>query len=63
MKRYRELFQIPNVWVLIIASFPARIAYGMIGLSIFFKTEQATNSVAVAGLAIGLNSIAGSFTA
>jgi len=63
MKRYRELFQIPNVWVLIIASFPARIAYGMIGLSIFFKTEQATNSVAVAGLAIGLNSIAGSLTA
>lgn len=62
MKRYRELFQIPNVWVLIIASFPARIAYGMIGL-IFFKTEQATNSVAVAGLAIGLNSIAGSLTA
>ena len=63
MKRYRELFQIPNVWELIIASFPARIAYGMIGLSIFFKTEQATNSVAVAGLAIGLNSIAGSLTA
>lgn len=63
MKRYRELFQIPNVWVLIIASFPARIAYGMIGLSIFFKTEQATGSVALAGLAIGLNSMAGSLTA
>jgi len=35
----------------------------MIGLAIFFKTEQETNSVAIAGLAIGINSLAGSFTA
>lgn len=63
MKRYIELFSIPNVSLLVIASFPARIAYGMIRLAIFFKTEQATNSVAFAGLAIGLNSIAGSLTA
>jgi len=35
----------------------------MIGLAIFFKTEQETNSVAIAGLAIGINSLAGSITA
>jgi len=35
----------------------------MIGLGIFFKAEAETGSVAVAGLAIGLNSLAGSFTA
>jgi len=35
----------------------------MIGLAIFFKTEQTTGSIAVAGLAIGLNSLAGAVTA
>ena len=63
MKRYRELFAIPNVWILVLASFPARVSYGMIGLSIFFKTEQVTGSVAVAGLAIGINSLSGAATA
>ena len=63
MKRYIDLFQFPNVWVLVLACFPARVAYGMVGLAIFFKVEQATGSIAVAGLAIGLNAAAGSFTA
>ena len=39
------------------------MAYGMIGLGIFFKVQRETDSVALAGLAIGLNSIAGSLTA
>jgi MFS family permease len=63
MKRYKELFAIPNVWVLVLAAFPARVSYGMVALSIFFKTQQATGSVAVAGLAIGINSLAGAATA
>ncbi len=63
MHRYRELLRFPNAWVLILTALPARISYGMIGLAIFFKTEQETNSVAIAGLAIGINSLAGSFTA
>ncbi|CAB4856767.1 MAG: MFS transporter [Actinobacteria bacterium] len=63
MKRYRQLFAMPNVWVLVLAAFPARVAYGMVGLSLFFKTEQETGSIALAGLVIGANSLAGSFTA
>ena len=63
MKRYIELFRIPNVWVLLLACFPARVAYGMVGLGIFFKVEQATGSISFAGLAIGLNAAAGSLTA
>jgi MFS family permease len=63
MKRYRELFKIPHVWVLVLAAFPARVAYGMVALSIFFKTQQSTGSVAIAGLAIGINSVAGAGTA
>jgi len=63
MKRYKELFAFPHVWVLVLAAFPARVAYGMVALGIFFKTEGATNSVAIAGLAIGINSLAGAATA
>jgi MFS family permease len=63
MKRYKELFAFPQVISLGIAAFPARLAYGMIGLSIFFKAEQETKSVAIAGFAIGLNSLAGAITA
>ena len=63
MNRYKELFAFPQVLLLGISAFPARIAYGMIGLGIFFKAEQATGSVAVAGFAIGLNSLAGAVTA
>jgi MFS family permease len=53
----------PQVIRLGISAFPARLAYGMIGLGIFFKAEQETGSIAVAGFAIGLNSLAGSITA
>ncbi len=63
MKRYRELFAFPQVITLGIAAFPARVAYGMIGLGIFFKAEQETGSVAIAGFAIGLYSLASSLTA
>ncbi|CAB4597576.1 unannotated protein [freshwater metagenome] len=63
MKRYKELFQFPNVWVLVLSAFPARVAYGMVGLGIFFKVEQELNSIAVAGLAVGINGLAGAATA
>jgi MFS family permease len=63
MKRYRELFAFPQVIHLGIAAFPARLAYGMLGLGIFFKAEQSTGSFAIAGFAIGLNALAGAATA
>jgi MFS family permease len=63
MNRYRALFALPNVWVLVLAAFPARVAYGMVGLALFFKAHQETGSLAIAGLVIGTNSLAGSFTA
>lgn len=63
MKRYKELLGMPHVLVLAISAFPARLAYSMIALGIFFKTQQTTGSVAAAGLAIGLNSLAGSLSA
>lgn len=62
MNRYRELLRLPHVKTLVLSAFPSRMAYGMVGLSIFFKTIHETNSIPVAGLAIGLNSLSGSFT-
>ena len=63
MNRYVALFRIPNVWVLVLACFPARVAYGMVSLSIFFKVEQSTGSISSAGLALGLNAASGALTA
>jgi len=63
MRRYQELLGIRHVKVLLLSAFPARIAYGMISLSIFFKTSSQTHSIPLAGLAIGLNSLAGAATA
>ena len=63
MSSYREVFALQHTWTLVLASFPARLAYGMVGLGIFFKVQRETNSVAFAGLALGLNSIGGSLTA
>ena len=63
MKSYKEFFQSPQVIPLFLASLPGRIAYGMISLSIFFKAEHETKSIAFAGLVLGINSIAGSLTA
>lgn len=63
MNRYRELLRLPYVKPLILGAFPARMAYGMVGLSIFFKAIHETNSIPLAGLAIGLSSLSGSITA
>jgi MFS family permease len=63
MRQYLEFLKLRNAQILIISAFPARLAYGTVGLSIFFKAQQTTHSIAIAGFAIGLNSIAGSLTA
>ena len=49
MNRYKELFGFPQVIRLGLSAFPARLAYSMIGLGIFFKAEQETGSIAIAG--------------
>ncbi len=47
---------------MMLAAFPARPAYGMVGLDIYFKVQRDTHSIALAGLAAGANGIAGSLT-
>ena len=45
-----------------LAAFPARLAYGMVGLDIYFKVHDDTHSIALAGLAAGANGIVGSLS-
>ena len=63
MKRYRDLLRIPGAINLILSSFPARLAYGMLSMSLYWKAYDESHSFAFAGSILMLNSIAGSFTA
>lgn len=60
---YKEIVRARGALRLLLSSLPSRTAYGMISLSIYFKVQQATGSIAVAGLATGLNGLAGALTA
>lgn len=63
MSRYSKVLSNKSGQYLLISSFPARMAYGMISLSIFFKVQQTTGSIAIAGLATGVNGVTGATTA
>jgi len=60
---YREIIRLPGVKRLMVSNIPSRFAYGMLALSIFFYVHEKTNSVAVAGLASGVETLAGSLGA
>lgn len=62
MREYMRVFRYPGAPSMILASFPARLAYGMIGLGLYFKTYHAVHSIAFAGFVAGVNGIAGSLT-
>jgi MFS family permease len=60
MHSYLELLKMKGVRQLLLSSIPARLAYGMITLGIFFKVQQTTSSISLAGLAVGLNTLTSS---
>ena len=62
MHAYLELLKMKGVQQLLISSIPARLAYGMISLGIFFKVQNTTSSISIAGLAVGLNALASSLS-
>lgn len=47
---------------MMLAAFPARLAYGMVSLDIFFKVKDDTHSITIAGLAAGASGIVGSLS-
>ncbi len=62
MRDYLHIFTYRGASSMILASFPARLAYGMIGLGLYFKTYHAVHSIAFAGFVAGLNGISGALT-
>ncbi|MEY3318277.1 MAG: hypothetical protein RL540_649, partial [Actinomycetota bacterium] len=62
LKAYKEVIKSPGALRLLIAVVPPRIAYGMITLSIYFKVQQETGSIATAGFATGLSALTGALT-
>lgn len=63
MVDYWLLLKVKSARRLILSGFPGRIAYGMLYLSIFFKTQDETGSIARAGYAVGLCAVMGAFSA
>lgn len=63
MHAFRELLGMRGVRPLLFASTFPRLAYAMVSLSIFFLVEDATGSLGIAGLAVGLSSALGALTA
>ncbi len=62
MRSYLAILRNPRARAMIVAAFPARLAYGMVGLGLYFKVHSDTHSIALAGLAAGANGIVGSLT-
>lgn len=60
---YLDVLKSPGAVRLLISASPARMAYGMVALAIYFKVHQETDSIALAGLAAGVNALTGSTTA
>jgi predicted MFS family arabinose efflux permease len=60
---YLAFLRIPGVVRLLFASTFGRLAYAMSSLAIYFQVESITQSVAVAGLAVGLSAGLGAMTA
>ncbi len=63
MGSYRAVLRHRAARNLLFSTFPARIAYSMVGLSIFFHVQHSINSISMAGFALGLNGFAGASTA
>lgn len=63
MSGYRDYLRIPGVTRLLFSSTFGRLAYAMSSLAIYFQVESITDSVAVAGLAVGLSAGLGAMTA
>ena len=63
MHSYWSVLRLRGAQALLLSAFPARIAYSMVGLGIYFKVQHDTHSISTAGLAVGLNGLAGAVTA
>jgi MFS family permease len=57
MRAYLDVLRNKRARHMLIAAFPARLAYGMVGLDLYFKVHDDTHSIALAGIAAGVNGL------
>lgn len=62
MRDYLNILSRPVIRRLVFSVLPARIAYSMVSLTIFFYVHDVTGSLTKAGIAIGASSLAGALT-
>lgn len=62
MRDYLNVLRRPAIRRLVLSVLPARIAYSMVSLTIFFYVHETTGSLTKAGIAIGAASLAGALT-
>jgi predicted MFS family arabinose efflux permease len=63
MANYLAILRRHGVRRVLAGALPARLAYAMVPLALFFAAREATGSLAIAGLAAGANTLANSVTA
>lgn len=62
MSAYLAILRIRAARNLLLSTLPARVAYSMVGLAIFFHVQHSIHSISAAGFALGLNGVAGALT-
>ncbi|MSZ87369.1 MAG: MFS transporter [Actinobacteria bacterium] len=63
MRQYLRILRTREARRLLLSTMPARLAYSMVGLSLFFHVLQTSDSLTRAGLTIGINGICGAVSA
>ena len=63
MRQYLRILRTREARRLLLSTLPARLAYSMVGLSLFFHVLQTSDSLTRAGLTIGVNGICGAVSA
>ncbi len=63
MRQYLQILRIKEARRLLISTLPARLAYSMVGLALFFHVLQTSHSITKAGLTIGINGFCGAISA
>ena len=63
MRQYLRILRTREARRLLLSTLPARLAYSMVGLSLFFHVLQTSDSLTRAGLTIGINGICGAVSA
>ena len=63
MHQYMRILRTKEALRLLISTLPARLAYSMVGLALFFHVLQTSYSITKAGLTIGVNGLCGAVSA